>query len=76
MSIVQIIQFDGNKMYIYIYSQRKNTHLNHGRIIPTLWILHIILPIWDLAFNPLKPEFTIFIFIYYKTRIAVAILDL
>ena len=26
--------------------------------------------------NPLKPEFTIVIFIHYKPRIAVAILDL
>ena len=26
--------------------------------------------------NPLKPEFTIVIFIHYKSRIAVAILDL
>ena len=28
------------------------------------------------AFNPFKPEFTIVIFIHYKPRIAVAILDL
>ena len=28
------------------------------------------------AFNPLKPEFTIVIFIHYKPRIAAAILDL
>ena len=27
-------------------------------------------------FNPFKPEFTIAIFIHYKPRIAVAILDL
>ena len=27
-------------------------------------------------FNPLKPKFTIVIFIHYKPRIAVAILDL
>ena len=27
-------------------------------------------------FNPLKPEFTIVIFIHYKPRIAVAILEL
>ena len=27
-------------------------------------------------FNPFKPEFTIVIFIHYKQRIAVAILDL
>ena len=27
-------------------------------------------------FNPFKPEFTIVIFIHYKSRIAVAILDL
>ena len=27
-------------------------------------------------FNPLKPEFTVVIFIHYKPRIAVAILDL
>ena len=29
-----------------------------------------------LTFNPFKPEFTIVIFIHYKPRIAVAILDL
>ena len=29
-----------------------------------------------LMFNPFKPEFTIVIAIHYKTRIAVAILDL
>ena len=28
------------------------------------------------VFNPFKPEFTIVIFIHYKPRIAVAILDL
>ena len=27
-------------------------------------------------FNPFKPEFTIVIFIHYKPRIAIAILDL
>ena len=30
--------------------------------------------IWDI--NPLTPEFTIVIFIHYKPRIAIAILDL
>ena len=29
-----------------------------------------------LLFNPFKPEFSIVIFIHYKPRIAVAILDL
>ena len=29
-----------------------------------------------LTLNPFKPEFTIVIFIHYKPRIAVAILDL
>ena len=29
-----------------------------------------------LTINPLKPEFAIVIFIHYKSRIAVAILDL
>ena len=29
-----------------------------------------------MVVNPLKPEFTIIIFIHYKPRIAVAILDL
>ena len=31
---------------------------------------------YDLLINPFKPEFTIVIFIHYKPRIAVAILDL
>ena len=30
----------------------------------------------NFIFNPFKPEFTIVIFIHYKPRIAVAILDL
>ena len=30
----------------------------------------------ELLFNPFNPEFTIVIFIHYKPRIAVAILDL
>ena len=30
----------------------------------------------ELLFNPFRPEFTIVIFIHYKPRIAVAILDL
>ena len=30
----------------------------------------------DSPFNPFKPEFTIVVFIHYKPRIAVAILDL
>ena len=31
---------------------------------------------WKIVLNPFKPEFTIVIFIHYKPRIAVAILDL
>ena len=31
---------------------------------------------WRRQINPFKPEFTIVIFIHYKPRIAVAILDL
>ena len=30
----------------------------------------------NISFNPFKPEFTIVIFIHYKPRIAIAILDL
>ena len=36
-----------------------------------LYIFH-----FHFSFNPFKPEFTIVIFIHYKPRIAVAILDL
>ena len=32
--------------------------------------------VYDTRFDPFKPEFTIVIFIHYKSRIAVAILDL
>ena len=32
--------------------------------------------VWLCRFNPFKPKFTIVIFIHYKPRIAVAILDL
>ena len=32
--------------------------------------------IFNIFFNPFKPEFMIVIFIHYKPRIAVAILDL
>ena len=35
-----------------------------------------VVDISDLRVNPFKPEFTIVIFINYKPRIAVAILDL
>ena len=39
---------------------------------------HIRGKYWQMTkgFNPIKPEFTIVIFIHYKPRIAVAILDL
>ena len=32
--------------------------------------------VWASYFNPFRPEFVIVIFIHYKSRIAVAILDL
>ena len=42
--------------------------------------LSLIIPYTGIAcsegINPFKPEFTIVIFIHYKSRIAVAILDL
>ena len=34
------------------------------------------LPIASVCLNPFKPEFTIVIYIHYKPRIAVAIIDL
>ena len=42
--------------------------LVYNKNISALWGLRVI--------NPFKPEFTIVIFIHYKPRIAVAILDL
>ena len=42
-----------------------------------IFYIHIqALTLYKIALNPFKPEFTIVIFIYYKPRIAVAILDL
>ena len=38
--------------------------------------LHGVFSVMVAYFNPFKPEFTIVIFIHYKPRIAVAILDL
>ena len=37
---------------------------------------HGLKQVLDLMFNPFKLEFTIVIFVHYKPRIAVAILDL
>ena len=39
---------------------------------PVVWLSKVL----AIFFNPFKPEFTIVIFIHYKPRIAVAILDL
>ena len=39
-------------------------------------MLLVWLAVQFLQFNPFKPEFTIVIFIHYKPRIAVAILDM
>ena len=47
-----------------------------------VWLAHCLSPIWSgacvstLTLNPFKPEITIVIFLHYKPRIAVAILDL
>ena len=38
--------------------------------------LHLKIDIHKISLNPFRPEFTIVIFIHYKPRIAVAILDL
>ena len=49
---------------------------------PLLFVYQVQVPVVNLQLcdhlylNPLKPEFTIVIFIHYKPRIAVAILDL
>ena len=40
-----------------------------------MYTRNAMLLLW-LQFNPFKPEFTIVILIHYKSRIAVAILDL
>ena len=40
------------------------------------WVNISILWSNDSRVNPVKPKFTIAIFIHYKTRIAIAILDL
>ena len=39
-------------------------------------ILNIMFCLYQVWLNPFKPEFTIVIFIHYKPRIAIAILDL
>ena len=47
--------------------------------IPVLWVYTVnlnILSVYGRHINPFRPEFTIVIFIHYKPRIAVAILDL
>ena len=41
------------------------------KVMILVWLCRI-----SQLFNPFKPEFTIVIFIHYKPRIAVAILDL
>ena len=53
------------ELYYFLYAY---IQLSKNDIIITKLILHLV--------NPVKPEFTIVIFIQYKPRIAVAILDL
>ena len=68
---------------------KKNTIDIVSKMMTIIWKLVIInfdrkqlrdrirFKIWVfIIFNPFRPEFTIVIFIHYKPRIAVAILDL
>ena len=41
-----------------------------------LWFISPLKALFGLFINPVKPEYTIAIFIHYKPRIAVGILDL
>ena len=54
-------------MYVFKRNNRKNTvTVTHKWDVDN----------WEIPLNPFGPEFTIVIFIHYKPRIAVAILDL
>ena len=60
-----------------IYSRFQTWYLySRQDILKKKWALHNLLDASSLRFNPFKPVFTIVIFIHYKSRIAVAILDL
>ena len=55
--------------------KRLSTHLIRSNPL-IKQIKRTIVALSGLSVNPLKPEFIIVIFIHYKPRIAVAILDL
>ena len=59
-------------MLVHCPSQRNWTNII---MLPVVIIL-LILSRWGLTINPFKLEFIMVIFIYYKPRMAVAILDL
>ena len=55
--------------------RRRRRRANIGAKYRVSWDCGVV-PICQRIFNPFKSEFTIVILIQYKTRIAVAILDL
>ena len=70
--------FNFMHVYVYIVIRQVALILTISAIRAVLsGYMHSLLVVHsELLFNPFKPEFTIVIFIYYKPRIAVAILDL
>ena len=48
----------------------------YGTWVSYPFVIYLNLALAGECLNPFKPEFTIVIFIHYKPRIAVAILDL
>ena len=63
-----------------LHSPSQNTENDHINPLSANYVYSCVQPILFVlktrTFNPFKPEFTIVIFIHYKPRIAVAILDL
>ena len=63
------------KRHLWWFQIEKQSLDLHG-LYKNNWFTPYIIIIMLCHLNPLKPEFTIVIFIHYKPRIAVAILDL
>ena len=63
-------------LYITKFDEIIFVRCSVNEIIYYFSCIEIVLVIYNISFNPFKPEFTIVIFIHYKPRIAVAILDL
>ena len=76
--ILCILSYDFNKLtmlYIHVHISSSMTNKSGLTFFLSIKYLSVCLLLF-VNVNPLNPEFTIVIFIHYKPRVAVAILDL